>query len=290
MFGAYVTGAGREVTRPGEDYPHTYHSSDYYFTWSKGRRLAEWEYQILYIRSGHGVIEFQHGKPLILTAGSLVILHPGEWHRYRPNPETGWDEAYVGIGGTLLERIVSAPFFTSHPIVVALPPNGWFDRELLTLVEEIQDTSSERPYSLALKAITLIASVVERAHTFSTADSHNVNIRKATLFIGHHLDEAIDFMQLAGNLGLGYSLFRKRFKLYTGLAPLEYQNALRLRRAAHLLVSSDAPVAQIAGELGFNSAAYFTRFFHQATGFSPTAFRLSPDNRHRTLLGDRESQ
>jgi len=54
QFGIYITGAGMETTKPGEPYPHAYHSSDYYFTWRKGRTLAEWEYQILYIRSGEG--------------------------------------------------------------------------------------------------------------------------------------------------------------------------------------------------------------------------------------------
>ena len=47
QFGIYVTGAGMEETKPGEPYPHAYHSSDYYFTWRKGRALTDWEYQIL---------------------------------------------------------------------------------------------------------------------------------------------------------------------------------------------------------------------------------------------------
>jgi hypothetical protein len=98
QFGIYVTGAGMEMTKPGEPYPHAYHSSDYYFTWRKGRTLAEWEYQILYIRSGEGEIEFTRGKRIAISAGSVIILHPGEWHRYRPDPKTGWSEAYMGIG------------------------------------------------------------------------------------------------------------------------------------------------------------------------------------------------
>lgn len=272
-FGAYVTGAGRERTRPGEPYPHAYHSSDYYFTWAKGRRLVDWEYQLLYIRDGSGVIEFRRGKPIPLPAGTLVILHPGEWHRYRPDSEVGWEEAYIGIGGTLLERMVDAPFFTTTPTLVSLPPGGWFDRELLALVEEIQSDSAERPYTLALKTITLIASVVERARTYKAADAHNISIRKITSHIEQHLAEVLDFQALAAAHGMGYSLFRQRFRAYTGLAPLEYQNALRIRRAMHLLTSSDAPVAQIAADLGFNSPAYFTRFFHKSTGLSPRNYR-----------------
>ena len=274
-FGAYLTGAGHELTKPGEPYPHDYHSSDYYFTWKKGRALPSWEYQLLYIRSGRGIIEFTRGKSIAVTAGTLIILHPGEWHRYRPDADTGWDEAYIGIGGSLLDRITSAPFFTMRPTLVSLPPNGWFDRELLMLVDEIQSSSAEHPYTLALKTLTLITAVVERAQTFSTANAHNVSIRKSTIYVGHHLDEYIDFKTLAASLGMGYSLFRRRFREYTGLAPLEYQNALRIRRALHLLTSAETSVSQIATELGFNSPAYFTRFFSKSIGQSPTSFRAS---------------
>ena len=283
-FGVYLTGAGHEFTKPGEPYPHDYHSSDYYFTWAKGRRLADWEYQLLYILAGRGIVEFKRGKPISVSAGTLIILHPGEWHRYRPDADTGWEEAYIGIGGSLLDRITGAPFFTTTPTLVALPPNGWFDRELLSLVEEVQSASAERPYTLALKAMTLIASIVEQAHTFSQADAHNVAIRKATIHVGHHLNDVIDFQSLAASYEMSYSLFRRRFREYTGLAPLEYQNALRIRRAAHLLTSSDAPVARIAKELGFSTAAYFSRFFHHSTGQSPISFR------HANQRGTRGSQ
>ena len=173
----------------------------------------------------------------------------------------------------MFKRAVSPPFFTARPTIVSLPPNGWFDREIMNLIDKIQSASVEHPYTLALKAVSLVASIVERAHTYDAVDAHNVTIRKATLFIGHHLDGFIDFQKLAKDLGMGYSLFRRRFCEYTGLAPLKYQNALRIRRAMHLLASTDAPVSQIAEELGFNSPAYFARFFSKETGLSPTALR-----------------
>ena len=143
QFGIYITGAGKEVTKPGEAYPHAYHSSDYYFTWKNGRALADWEYQLLYIRSGKGVIEFKRGKTLPVQSGTVIILHPGEWHRYRPDPETGWSEAYIGIGGEFLEHMVAEPFFRRPPTIIQLQPDEPFDHELIALVDEIQAHSVE---------------------------------------------------------------------------------------------------------------------------------------------------
>ena len=277
-FGLYITGAGRETTKPGEAYPHEYHSSDYYFTWQNGRALPDWEYQLLYICDGRGVIQFKRGKSIHIGAGTVIILHPGEWHRYRPDPDTGWSEAYIGIGGEFLKNVVAEPFFTPSQTIIETVPNGRFHHDLLELVEEIQADSVTRPYTLALKTMMLMMTLKENVSSRSTDTSHSIAIRRANLHIAHHLGEVVDFQSLAKSLGMGYTIFRRRFQQYNGMAPLEYQIALRLRRATHLLKSSDVPIAQIASDTGFRSAAYFSKFFHEHVGTSPIQFRRHAAN------------
>ena len=50
----------------------------------------------------------------------------------------------------------------------------------------------------------------------------------------------------------------------------------RIFEARKLLAETRIPVGRIANELGFNSAAYFTRAFQHLTGKSPSAFRRAP--------------
>ena len=168
QFGIYITGAGKEVTKPGEPYPHAYHSSDYYFTWKNGRALADWEYQLLYIRSGKGVIEFKRGKSIPVRGGTVIILHPGEWHRYRPDSETGWSEAYIGIGGEFLEHMFAEPFFRRPPTIIQLQPDGPFDLDLVALVDEIQAHRSQ--WKLASGQL----------HTFQSSFTSGLALRQYT--------------------------------------------------------------------------------------------------------------
>ena len=102
---------------------------------------------------------------------------------------------------------------------------------------------------------------------------------ESTVYFAHlpynYLGEAVDFPALARRLGMGYTFFRRLFREYNGMAPLEYQIALRIRRAAHLLESSDAPIAQIASETGFRTPAYFSRFFREQIGRSPQQYRIA---------------
>lgn len=280
-FGLYLTGAGTETARPHEPYPHAYHSSEYYFTWENGRTLNGGEHQLLYILEGKGVIEFTDGTRIRLSAGSLVILHAGEWHRYKPEPKTGWREAYIGFAGDFCKKFLASPFFHEPPTVLNIKPGGRFEHDLLRLIDRTHAESTTSPYSLAGSFLSLIGSVIEQTTAQESKHAHNGTIRAIQLYIGHHLDETLDFVKIARRRGLSYALFRKIFRAYTGLAPLEYQLALRVRRAANLLKSTDRPISDIASDVGFDSPWYFSRYFRKATGMSPIECRNSVRNPRR---------
>ena len=145
----------------------------------------------------------------------------------------------------------------------------------MSLINEIRFDSAEHPYTLALKTAALMMSLCESHTKLHGKTAHNVTIRKANLYITTHLGETIDFAALARSHNMGYTLFRRCFSEYNGLAPLEYQNTMRIRRAMGLLAGSNLPVARIAADIGFRSAAYFSKCFHARTGMTPLQFRIS---------------
>mgnify|MGYP000005816468 CR=1 FL=1 len=86
LWGLFINVAGSSTTKPFSEYPSGRHPSGYYFDWDEGRILQE--YQVNYITSGSGVFENKYGKYNV-KPGSLLIIHPGEWHRYKPNKKDG---------------------------------------------------------------------------------------------------------------------------------------------------------------------------------------------------------
>jgi YesN/AraC family two-component response regulator len=66
-------------------------------------------------------------------------------------------------------------------------------------------------------------------------------------------------------------LYRK-LKALTGLSTSEFIRSQRLKLAAELLKTGKANVSEIAYDVGFNSAAYFSKCFKKAYGCSPTEF------------------
>ncbi|MFT7596272.1 MAG: AraC family transcriptional activator of pobA [Paracoccaceae bacterium] len=86
----------------------------------------------------------------------------------------------------------------------------------------------------------------------------------------------------AAALGVTPTHLTRVCRAETGLTAATLLTQRVLHAAHHLLISTQAPVQDIARHLGFGSAAYFTRFMQAHTGQSPTALRRGRANRQPT--------
>lgn len=73
--------------------------------------------------------------------------------------------------------------------------------------------------------------------------------------------------------GLPERTFKRRFKTATGMGPLEYVHALRIEAAKHMLETNDAPIDDVAREVGYEDATFFTRLFSRAVKLTPTQYK-----------------
>ena len=61
----------------------------------------------------------------------------------------------------------------------------------------------------------------------------------------------------------------------SGRSVMSWLNAHCILKAKVMLLHTDKPMYIIAEELGFQSATFFSRFFHRETGVTPSNFRKS---------------
>lgn len=80
--------------------------------------------------------------------------------------------------------------------------------------------------------------------------------------------------RLAELCNLSTAQFYHLFHLEYGVTPLEYYNNLLLHKAVLLLETQQYTVAEIASRMGFESPAYFSRFFKKHKGFPPSRLLL----------------
>lgn len=80
---------------------------------------------------------------------------------------------------------------------------------------------------------------------------------------------------LAAEVGLSRSAFAQRFTNLLGQPPMQYLARWRLRAAARELRSGKTPLAELAGKVGYESEAAFSRAFKREFGMAPALWRTT---------------
>ena len=98
-------------------------------------------------------------------------------------------------------------------------------------------------------------------------------INKAKMIIRDEVESRITIQEIAEQMGMGYSNFRKLFKEFTGVSPALYQQELKLQKAKELLSTTGISIKEIAYQLNFDSPDYFSSKFKNKVGCKPREYR-----------------
>jgi transcriptional regulator GlxA family with amidase domain len=108
-------------------------------------------------------------------------------------------------------------------------------------------------------------------------------IARSQTWIADHYQEPSPVTAMVRLSGLAERSFKRRFRLATGMSPLEYVHTLRLEEAKQMLEATQAPVEAIAGEVGYEDAGFFGRLFRRSVQLTPAQYRKRFGALRRTL-------
>ena len=94
-----------------------------------------------------------------------------------------------------------------------------------------------------------------------------------------HLADRLTVADLARHAGWAPRSFARRFAAETGMAPMQWLAAARIREARRLLEATDLPVEVIADRCGLGSAANLRLHLARDAGATPTAYRAAYQGR-----------
>ena len=78
---------------------------------------------------------------------------------------------------------------------------------------------------------------------------------------------------LVREVAVSRSVFFKKLKTLTGLAPIEFIKEMRINRAAQLIETGEFNMTQISYMVGINDPRYFSKCFKSKLGMTPTEYR-----------------
>jgi AraC-like DNA-binding protein len=221
-----------------------------------------------------------HGRNrLIMPAGSVALVNPGEVHIGQSTTDSGWTyrmfypEASVlqTVASELFGRSVDIPFF-SFPIM--------YDNVLFHLIHSMH-TALEDPCTSQLGRETLLIQTLThliRWHAdvrpaLDRLPREQILMRQVRDFLTDHFDENVSLQTLADQVSLNRSYLVRAFRKLYGLPPHAYQNQVRIEHAKKLLLAG-LPIAEVALDAGFVDQSHLTRHFKRIVGVSPGQYRL----------------
>ena len=273
-WGVTVTGSGFSHIQKGSDYPPRLarHPADHMFTWTRGRTLDTW--QAILIHEGSGIFESQPTGRRVIKAGSVFFLFPGVWHRYAPDPETGWVESWIEFEGEIPDKLRQAGKLNPRRAIFPLGEQP----DLTDMFDRCHSFAKNPPVEqgalLATTALQILAIILSISQTPSdTTPRKQEMIRHAQNLMMEYCDQPLTMRELAKKVNAGYTYFRRSFREHTGLSPKQYLLALRLRRVKSLLANSAMTVKEIADHMGYSSPYHLSADFTRHAGVSPTNWR-----------------
>lgn len=272
-WGLHILSCGLYKYFSGQHYPVRAHPPDYFFSWEKGRVLDS--YFVVFIASGKGVFESASCGLSRVRAGDAFLLFPGEWHRYKPDKETGWEEYWIGYKGILSDEWMQKGLISKESPVI----KGGHHALLHSLFNEVIDLTRHTPpgymqtiASITMRIISLLYLRTEAPDHDNYPDMQEL-IERACFLIEQRIDKKVHLPELARELCMSYALFRKTFKQIRGVSPQRYLMSLRIRKAKELLSTTTLTVGEVAACCGFDSAYYFSRLFKEKTRQGPSRYR-----------------
>jgi transcriptional regulator GlxA family with amidase domain len=105
--------------------------------------------------------------------------------------------------------------------------------------------------------------------------SDGTSIGSLLEWIEESLDRQLSLRVLARRASMSTRTLSRRFRERVGTTPAHWIARSRVRRAQHLLETTDLSVERIAAEVGFASSAVLREHFGRIVGTSPKAHRRS---------------
>lgn len=270
-WGFTIKDLGHTIIPKNSTYPSKGHPGTYMFSWETGRTLNE--YHIVLITEGQGVFESKSAGIKNINEGDGFVIYPGEWHRYKPNDETGWTEYWVGFSGSIADVILSNTSFKPDEPVISKCANTL----VLSSFKSLFQLITEEPFGYQRTASGVCMQLIAELCNIQEATEINIRansiVSKVKYLMHNKIDENIDFSLFCKNHSISYSKFRADFKKQTSFAPLQYFLRMKIEKAKDMLGNSAIPIKQIAYQLGFTTDHYFCRVFKSFTGQTPKEFQ-----------------
>ena len=228
------------------------------------------DYLLLYQHKGY--ISFKkEGKKVIGGPGSVILIKPNSYREYVFLPAKENLRYYVYFKGVecenFLKQLGLEQEYHLYSPGILNSTLEYFDKIINAFSLHDFDTDIFRTTYL-LRLLTAISKKIS-----DSAKNNKNPLAPALEYIEKEYSHDISIAECARLCKYSPANLIRQFKKQFNLTPKEYLNRFRIEKAIYLLIECNMQVNDVAFSVGFNDPFYFSKFFKQQTGLSPTAYK-----------------
>ncbi|QUL38982.1 AraC family transcriptional regulator [Erythrobacter sp. JK5] len=290
-----------------------YFSTCFSGPWSIGVPTHPAAIRFHYALQGECYVRAGDARPVHLRQGDMVLIPAGASHAISDTPERKpveletvlQDAGYTGTGTLIIgegcehaaTQLMCGHFSfadgSDHPLLRSLPDiihvsaslrssTFWLDEALRLMARQMADAN---PGSMAVVRRMSEIIFIETVRSSASQSPELAGLMEALsdprisrAIAAMHRDVASHWTveALASEAAMSRSRFAARFQELVGCGPLTYLAEWRLQKARGMLREGRISVQEVAGRIGYQSPAAFTRAFANMFGESPSSFRARP--------------
>ena len=217
------------------------------------------------------------GDSFILETSNAILHPPMEFHSLRGTGNKPAKILIFSFAADAMPEFTSWRFSLSQDnLSRAKHVLSLFRRSSIAeeknILEILPDRQREAQRAINELEVLLLTLTEHDSDTGADVSAGARNYRRALDVIEENLALPMDTATLARLSHMSPSLLKKTFSRYAGVGIMEYFRTRKINAAIPLLRAGGS-VKEIASQLGFTDAGYFSTVFRRVTGHSPTYYR-----------------
>ncbi len=257
--------------------------------WKIEPHLHQVLHQMIFVVRGCGIAQAESAR-LQFRPPALMFMPAGAVHGFEFEPGTTGYVASISLElrHELAQREPEIGALFAAPATIEFSAKALRATDLAQSFRMLarEFTRSSTGHSLALHGWleVLLANVLRLVQqrpnvTNPLAGQQRRLVGRFGELVENHYRDSETLTTYTTELNVSETRLRNACLAMTGQTPIQLIHARIMLEAKRQLLYTDRPVRTIAYELGFEDAAYFTRFFSRHAGLSPRAFRArGPDH------------
>ena len=236
------------------------------------------DWLLAYMITGSAALELDGGGHHI-AQGSVVCLPPQRAYRIAIDRTHPYCIYYLTFGGqSMRERKVCTA-------IDELSPTAEIDlcRDVIGIYQQLLEIGASKTVDaqreLGASIVLLVAKLVNRLHEHRKTNLQSSPVDRAKAIMSAHLFDHIGIGEIAREVGIPTSSFRRTFRAALGVPPYHYFLQCKIEAAKGDLLLGNVPLRAIAEKFCFADQYHFSRVFVRIAGCRPSEWRRAHHQR-----------